>query len=276
MKLEEWSGNKITIRPSAVDGFLTCPLQWYQQHILGKSSVPGARAAIGTAIHAGIEEEWRKAIASGKKDFNLSAMQDRAVFELQELDNADSLAYDPGENIATAEVEAAAGVATYLEDIVPFTDIPTAVECRFSIQLANPIAERLSGTVDYLAPGVIADTKTSKRKPIPESYVTQQSLYTLLAEENGHKVEHNLIHGVVLKGKPEGHILTLHPNVPRAKAAVNVMLQTLDVLSQDIVPAELLFRGNPKHYLCDKRYCSHYNTCPYVKGDEPKPTKVLL
>lgn len=275
MKLEEWDGRKITIRPSAVDAFVTCPLQWYNNHILGKDTIPGARAAIGTAIHAAVESGWRDAIVKGKKDFNLSAMQDLAIAEFQTLD-ANGLSYDPGENSTSAEAEVTQGVATYNEDIAPFADIPIAVEERYSIDINNPVAERLSGTVDYISKDAIADTKTSKRKPIAESYTTQQSLYKLLAEENGRTVTHSYIHGVVLKSAPAGHILKLEPNIPRAKAMVNSMLKTLDIMSQDIVPVEVLFRGNPKHYLCDERYCALHKTCPFVKGDVPIKKAVKL
>lgn len=275
--LENWDGTKPTIRPSAVDGFAQCSRQWAMTHIGGISSMPGARAAIGTAIHAAVEQEWKQAIVTGKKDFNVSAMQDLAAAELAELDQ-EGLNYDEGENLNSATGEASKGVQTFAEDIAPFTDIPIAVETRFTVELDHPIFENLSGTVDYINKDTIADLKTSKRKPVPQSYTTQQSIYKYLAEANGQVVKHNYIQGVVLKAKPEGHILELEPDIERAKMLVNTMLDVGEVFSRQIVHPDVLFRGNPKYYLCDSKYCALYSTCPYVKGDlkaEDKP-KVKL
>jgi hypothetical protein len=282
-KLQLWDGNKIIIRPSAVDGFAQCSYQWYHAHVLGQSTIPGARAAIGTAIHAAAENEWTKAIASGQKDFNKSAMHDAAIAELHEL-NKLGLQYDDGENLNTAEVTALEGVDAYADDISPFVDIPIAVEVRYTIDIDNPVVKAVSGTIDYLGNGVVADTKTSKRKPVVESYTTQQSIYKLLAEQGvtndgvlGSPVYRNQIHGVILgKTGAAGTILDLTPNVPRAKVLVNSMLETLEIMAKDIVPPEVLFRGNPKYYLCDKKYCALYSICPFVKGDEPAPKAIKL
>lgn len=282
-KLQLWDGNKIVIRPSAVDGFAQCSYQWYHAHVLGQSTIPGARAAIGTAIHAATENEWTKAIASGNKDFNKSAMHDAAIAELHELDKL-GLQYDEGENLNTAEVTALEGVDAYADDISPFVDIPIAVEVRYTIDIDNPVVKAVSGTIDYLGNGVIADTKTSKRKPVVESYTTQQSIYKLLAEQGvtnegkaGMPVYRNQIHGVVLaKTGAAGTVLDLTPNVPRAKVLVNSMLETLEIMAKDIVPPEVLFRGNPKYYLCDKKYCALYNICPFVKGEAPEPKAIKL
>lgn len=264
--LENWDGNKVTIRPSAIDGFIQCSRQWAMTHIGGVRSMPGARAAIGTAIHAAVENEWKLSIATGKKDFNITAMQDLAAAELATLDQ-DGLNYDDGENLNTATGEAVKGVETFAEDIAPFTDIPVAVETRFTVSLDHPIFENLSGTVDYISSDSIADLKTSKRKPVPANYSTQQSIYKYLAEANGRTVKHNLIQGVVLKAKPEGHIMELKPEMDKAKMLVNTMLDVAEVFSKQIIHPDVLFRGNPKYYLCSDKYCALHSTCPYVKGE---------
>jgi len=264
--LENWDGEKITIRPSAVDSFMNCPRQWAMTHIGGVPSTNGGRAAIGTSIHAAVEQEWKEAILTKKKDFNVTAMADLAAAELAEMDLA-GVNYDLGEDLNTATGEAVKGVKAFVEDIVPFTDIPVAVEERYTIDLDNPVAARLSGTVDYISEDAIADVKTSKRKPVVANYNTQQTIYKLLAEANGRTVNHSLIQGVVLKAKPEGHILALEPQVAKAKFAVNTLLEVLDVFSKQTIEPAMLFRGNPKYYLCSNKYCALYNDCPFVQGD---------
>lgn len=269
--LENFDGEKIVIRPSAVDGFMQCPRQWAMTHIAGIPSIPGARAAIGTAIHSAVEQEWKEAMVTGKKDFSHSAMADLAAAELQELDQ-EGVKYDEGEDINSATSEAVKGTAAFADDIAPFTDIPIAVEERYTIDIDNPVVKAVSGTVDYVNKNEIADVKTSKRKPVPANYTTQQSIYKMLAEANGRTVNRNLIQGVILKARPEGTILNLEPNIEKAKLAVNSMLDVAEAFYSGVRPS-LLFRGNTKYYLCQAKYCALHSTCPYAKGeikDQPK------
>jgi len=275
--LENWDEDKITMRPSAVDTFANCSRQWAMTFLGGVKSMPGARAAIGTAIHAAVEQEWSESILTRQKNFNVTAMADRAEAELAEMDQ-EGLNYDTGESLETAIGEAAKGSKVFAEDIVPFTDIPLAVEERYSMDLNHPVIERLSGTVDYISSDTIADVKTSKRKPVPQSYSTQQSIYKILAEHNGRTVKHSMIQGVTLKAKPEGHILELTPEPEKAKVAVNTVLDVTGIFHQQVVSPDILFRGNPKYYLCSSKYCALHATCPYVQGkiDTTTPKKVTL
>lgn len=274
--LESFDGSKIIIRPSAIDGYFNCPRQWALTFLGDQPTIPGARAAIGTAIHAGVENEWKKAMASGQKDFNLTAMQDCAIDELQELDKQ-GLQYDANENLSTAESTVVDGTVAFVDDIVPFTEIPDAVEERYTIDLEHPVVNAVSGTVDYISKNAIADVKTSKRKPVPSSYATQQSVYKMLAEANGRTVEHSLIQGVVLKKVPDGHIMELEPKVDQAKYMLNSMLDTLEVFNEQKVAPEVMFRGNPKYYLCSEKYCAAHSICPYVQGTAmQEQTKVKL
>ena len=258
--------DKITIRPSAVDTFFTCPYQWYNTFLLGKRTIPSARAAIGTAIHAAAQVLWTDAILAKKVDDNRSKLTDAAIASFQEQ-HEEGLQYDNGEDQNTAETSVVEGVHTFVDDIVPFTPIPLAVETRVSIKMDHPVVAEIAGTIDYLSNDTIADLKTSRRKPIPASYTTQQSVYKFLAEKNGYNVQHNVIQGVVLKAKPEGHIMQLEPKVEQTRYQLNMMLDTLRLYYEDKVSPEVLFRGNNKHYLCSPKYCTLYgNECQYTKG----------
>lgn len=275
MKLD-WNGEKLRLRPSSIDGFFTCPRQWAGYYIGGERSMPGARAAIGTGIHAGVEEMWKEAIVTKKKDPNVTMMEDAAVDEFLKIDQEDDLMYNNGENSNTAEGEIRGGIRAFLEDCEPFLDIPMAVEERYTIPLDHIMVEDLSGTVDYITPNRIDDVKTSKRKPVPANFMTQQSIYTMLAQANGIDVQHNCIQGVVLKTKPQGHILELEPNVPQAKLLVNTILDTLKVFHKDIIDPNILFRPNTKHYLCSPKYCSFYGKSCTATGGQAEPTQHVV
>lgn len=261
------NNTEITIRPSSVDSFLQCPYQWAKTFLEGIPSIPGNRAAIGTGIHRGAEVLWSDAIKTGKKDCNITMITDAAV-ESYEEEFKKGVQLDDDETMSGSIDEVAAGCRAFVDDIAMYVPIPVAVESRFTIDITNhPLVKAVSGTVDYLGTDNISDLKTSKRKPTPANYTTQQSIYKMLAEANGHDVQYNTIQGIVLKKAPEGLVMPIETDVTQAKALINVMLDTLEVAAQDIVPLEVLFRGNPKYFLCSNKYCSLYSTCPFVKGD---------
>jgi hypothetical protein len=260
--------DKMIIRPSSVDNFYQCSHQWYRTFIRGESSKTNSRAAIGTAIHAGVEQMWTESIEAKDYRYNQSASVDKALEAFKEEEKK-GMQYDSGETNGTCSKEIMQGIDTFVEDVVPWTSIPTAVEQRYTVAIdGHEMVGGISGTVDYIHTGlgIISDVKTSKRKPTPANYTTQQSIYKYLAEENGIKVNTNTIQAVVLKKVPEGHILEMPTNVPQAKALVNNLLDTLDVYMEDIMSPDVLFRGNPKYYLCSAKYCAFHSTCKYTNG----------
>lgn len=260
------NNDSIRLRPSAVDSFYGCSYQWGKSFLEGSSSIPNSRAAIGTAIHAGVEVMWVDAIANKKKDPNLSMMTDAAMQSWKD-ETHDGIQFGNNEDEGSCAVEIIKGTEAFVEDIVPFTSIPTAVEEFYKIDIDHPMVAELGGTVDYINSDTIADVKTSKRKSGPEGHTVQQSIYKYLANANGHNIKHNLIQQVVLKKQPEGAIQTLDADIPLAKYLVNGILDTLELVNKDIAPIETLMRPNPKHMFCSEKFCAHYNTCPAIKGN---------
>jgi hypothetical protein len=274
------NNEQLRLRPSSIDNFSQCSWQWAKIFLEGHRSASGGRAAIGTSIHRAAEVMWKEAIASGKKDPNVSMMTDAAVQDLQGQVKDYEIKFDEGENVNTATVEIVRGTQAFIDDIVPFSPIPTGVEEFYTMAIDHPIVTELGGTVDYIGHGVIADLKTSKRKPTTSNYVTQQSIYKMLAEHNGVKVDTNLIQGVSLKKSgAEGHILTMDTNVRQTKELVNNLLDTLEVFATDTVDPKVLFRANTSYYLCSPKYCGFYNTpdCPTTyEGEQTPKSKIKL
>ena len=267
------NNDAIRIRPSAVESFYGCSYQWGKAFLEGITSIPNSRAAIGTAIHAGVEAMWNDAIDNNKKDPNISMMTDAAMTAWKD-ETHDGIQYGDGENEGSCAVEIIKGTEAFVEDIVPFTAIPNAVETFFKVDIDNPMVSELGGTVDYISDTTIADVKTSKRKSGAEGYTIQQSIYKYLANQNGANIEHNLIQQVVLKKQPEGAIMTLEADIDQAKYLVNGILDTMELVAKDVAPIETILRPNPKHIFCSERFCAHYRTCPAIKGNL-KPAEVV-
>ena len=259
---------KIRIRPSSLAGFVSCPKQWYNVFILGETTIPNVRAIIGTGIHAGAEAVWREAIKTQEKKPNLTMMKDAAVEAYdKEIKESEQVKYDSDINDNIARATIIKGTKAYAEDIMPFTIIPKKVETRVTVKIDHPIVKDISGTIDYLTEDTIADIKTSKRKVVPQGHTLQQSVYTYLANENGYNITSNQIQGIILaKTKIVGGIDALETNIPQAKYIINNLLDRLEALHNGTDP-ELLFPGNPKHYLCSDMYCSLRPTCKFVHGD---------
>lgn len=260
---------KITIRPSSVSSFVSCQWQWYNVFVLGHMTIPSARAAIGTGVHKGAEVMWNEAMKTGFKDLSkggIDTFVDAAVEETRAEAKNNELKFDPGEDVNTAIDETAKGTRTFMRDIAPSTDIPEAVEKRFTVKIEHDLVDNISGSIDYIGHGIIADIKTSKKKPTPANYTLQQSTYKFLAESNGVQVDRNLIQGVVMKKEQVGHILELEPNVGQAKMMINNILDKLDIIKDGNVDPSAVFTGNPNNFLCNPRYCNMYDTCPFVQG----------
>lgn len=260
------NNDSIRIRPSAVVGFYDCAYRWGKSFLEGSNSIPNSRAAIGTAIHAGVEAMWTEAIKTGTKDPNLSMMTDAAMQSWKE-ETHDGVAFGDGETDGTCAVEILNGTETFVEDILPFSSIPTAVEKFYKVDLIHPLVSEVGGTIDYITKDTIGDLKTSKRKTGPDGHRVQQSIYKYLANANGENIKHNLIQQVVLKKQPEGAILTLDADIDNAKYLINGILDTLDLVAKDVAPIETLLRPNASSMFCSPRFCSHYDTCPGVSGN---------
>jgi CRISPR/Cas system-associated exonuclease Cas4 (RecB family) len=258
---------KIIIRPSSIASFVSCPRQWYNVFILGHNTIPNVRAVIGTGIHAGAEALWKEAIKTkDKSNPNMSMVNDAAIEAYDEEAKLGNLQYeeDVDDNIARATI--LKGTKAFIEDIVPYTKIPINVETRVTVDINHCMVKGISGTIDYISRDTIADIKTSKRKIVPQSHQIQQSIYTYLAENNGYNIKNTLIQGVVLaKTKTVGGIDRLQTNIRQAKYIVNNLLDRLDALHAGVDP-DMLFPGNPKHYLCSDRYCNLRPSCPFVHG----------
>ena len=267
----------IRLRPSALDGFFGCSFQWGKTFLEGCKSIPNSRAAIGTAVHASAERLWTESIAANSKVVNLSSMLD-AGMEAWKEEEQKGMQFGDNESSGTCAAEIIVGVNTFVEDIVPFSQIPVATEQFFKVDIEHKLVSELGGTVDYITENTIADLKTGKRKPSVANYSTQQSIYKYLAQANGVDVKHNLIQSVVFKKVPEGSIIPMETNVPQAKDLVNIVLDTLDLVLLDVAPIETVLRPNPKYMFCGARFCEFYGKCPGTmsSASTPRVAKVKL
>lgn len=252
----------ITIRPSSLSSFLNCPYQWMRVHLYGERTIPSARAVIGTSIHKSAEVMWNEAILTGKKDLNISKAEDIAVAEYEELSKQDAISFDDVDPFDAARI-VASGAKAFMQDIAPITDIPDAVEKRYSFDLGHNI--RVSGSCDYVKDNILGDIKSTKRKPATAHYLLQQSCYAILRDMNNEPTTTALIQAVVFGKETRGEVIELELDKAKAKYVVNHMAEKIKIWKQDVVDEKMLFGCNTEWYLCSPKYCSLHGKCPATK-----------
>lgn len=267
----ELNRTEITIRPSSIISYQQCRRSWALVHLEGRRSGSNARAVVGTAVHKAGEVMWNEAIKTGEKDLNVTRAADCAVEEFDKLCKDNEPTYNGDDTPDSARLLVSNGAKVFMTDIAEYTDIPLFAEKRYAVPISDhPIVKEVGGTIDYISTNTIADIKTSKRTISPYGHVLQQSIYKYVAEENGHTIDYCLLQGVVFTKKPKGTIVSLEPNIPRAKYAVNNMLATLRAFYDGGDP-DVLFPGNTGYYLCSQMYCGFYDSCKFVNGDVAPP-----
>lgn len=250
---------KIVIRPSSLATYVNCPYKWYLMVVEKQPVIPKPIMVAGTAVHKGAEVGYREKIDTGKLP-PVSVMKDAAVQEFQEKIKE---AATEGEDINKYEKIVVEDIDLYQPKMEKVE--PKAVEEHFRVEFDSKYVEALEGTADIILNRGIADIKTTNRKAVPSNYTLQLSAYALLFEKNKNKeITFAEIHNIV-NGK-EALILPAPLSKQQVKFIINNLIDTIELMYEKDIKPEILFKGNPKSYLCSELYCDNYKTCPFVRG----------
>lgn len=253
---------KLTIRPSSIQQFLGCPAQWFRAQILQDFQRPAAAATAGTSLHKGAEVGYSEKIKSGSLP-PLSVLTDAVTEEWKKLNSEQDLEYGKDENFNTYEKDLVQGMKDYYTEIMPEADV-IDVEKRYTVNIKDhPVFANLSGSIDAVIKGGIADIKFTKRKTSADKYTLQQSAYMLLRQLNGEECNFLEIHNVI-RGKGV-EVMPLKGRTDYVRSVLNMILDTTRTFYE--TGCSSLFRGTNSHafYLCSEQWCGYWNKCPYVK-----------
>lgn len=259
------------IRSSEISVVFSCPLRYYVQKILGKQMPSTAPAAIGTAVHKSTAAYDESRLDSNKARW--LTIDDTAEAILEHF-------ADPGEEINWEDVsmdkavERAVGVhMRYCTEIAP-THTYTHVENTFDTMPIEvevdeeSIRLELTGTVDrvFQRDGKfgVADLKTGAAACAQSSgkHKAQLGAYELLSEFNlGILIEES---GELIKLQTSSNFKVAVQDVSEAREA---LLGNEEFPGMLYHLARMLKSGdfycNPNSWLCNKKYCPHYNKCIY-------------
>lgn len=240
------------ISPSQINMYLRCPAQYYFRYVEGLILPPRAAMTRGTAVHRGIEANYRQKIES-HEDMSLTEVQDITAAIFDEL--AENTEWD--EDRGKTKDAAIQLIGVYHEELAP-TVQPAYIEQRVEIPLEGT-DRTLLGFIDLIdAQDNIRDTKTTKRTP-PANTIDKNLQLTAYAlayrtltgkEEAGVKLDY-LIHSKTPK------TVTLE-----AKRTEDDILRFLGITQGIIRGIEGdVFYPNPDNYLCNEKWCGYWNEC---------------
>jgi len=255
----------ITIRPSGVSSFMSCPKKYAAHNFMGYKGWGSFATVRGTGVHSGAEQIWTESIKAGSKIINKTQAQDAAVQSVERAFEDEDIRLDDTDFTQTkdnAKDAAASGVASYC-DLAQDIEVPLLVEHFMEFDLGDNII--LKGTADFIgSDGRIEDIKTSSKKATTSMYTAQLSVYARLAELNDIKVdmENSRIQNIAyLKDKVQGHLLPFKLNHTLSSYLVNTLKDRSILVRQNPYELDLLFPANPSSYLCSSKYCAYYDKC---------------
>ena len=260
-----------TIRASSFGGLFDCGYRWEGEHLLRIRRATSLRAHLGTSIHASTAAFDQAALAGDPISANDAAdVFVRTLYEPAE----DVDTRDPKLSLREAERIGLTLHARYCAEIAPVmryesVEMPLA---PMHLNCGNGIEIKFTGTMDRArvartsAGKVITDLKTGGRL-ISEGVVStkgraaQLGTYQLLSEHtDGEQTAGAQI--IALQTTS-----TMQVGVSRVFDAKRQLVGTPGAPGLIEMAAKMfklgLFPPNPQSVLCDKKYCSRWNACPY-------------
>lgn len=257
------TNGKLVLRPSGLQQFINCPIQWFQASLLHNYQRPAAAAEAGSSLHKGAEVGYTEKIKTGKLP-PLSVVTDATVEEWKLRNENGDIEFKDGQDYSKIETELVQDITNYHSEVMQECN-PLAVETRYSFDIDHPIFSAISGTIDIDLEGGLADIKRTSKSigNNTAKYILQQSIYAWLKGENGKLCVSGEIHNVV--ANKDSKVVPLNFNINYAKFIVN---QILDVTRDFWETGNVnLFRGSSpvSNYLCSPNWCGYWNSCHYVK-----------
>lgn len=262
MKVEE---NRVFVRQSWLKDMMLCP----QRALLAQRAPEFVKtndsAAVGTAVHAGIEQAL--------KGQALSFAAEVALGKMEELIN---------EGVRTTNLDPkklhghVAGLFNaWVTDIMPHVPADGLCEFKFQVPTNRTVGDYevwFEGTIDYAANAGLWDWKTSSRKYSPLEKQTQDiqaSVYWFAATQlQLVDPEAPFNFGVMVRTeKPYGQIVGVRRTTAHAnfviEQAVSAVAYAFSMASHD------KWLINDQHHLCSQRWCPWWSICKGAHISEP-------
>lgn len=264
--------NRVFVRQSWLKDMLLCPERARLAVVQPEFRTQNDSAAIGTAVHAGIE-----AVLSGR--CSVSDAPEHSLFKFRELERA-------GINHTNVNPDSWHGhvvglTAAWAKDICPRVPIGGSCEVPFAVPtgaIVNGMEMWFEGTMDYLHPDGIWDWKTAARKYSileKQSQDIQSSIYSFAGHALGVVPEKSIFSfGVMIRvNNHYGQIVSINRSKAHGdfvvKQAMSAVATACAMMKGEDSPTEDRWLINDQHYLCSQRWCSWWSVCKGAHISEP-------
>lgn len=248
------------LSPTQLETYLRCGEAYRRRYVEGERIPPGIVALQGTGVHVGAEVNFRQKIQTGS-DLPVRDIVDASVdgFDRQ---LGEGWSVDPeGPSVGDARDEVASLATVLAKEVCPEYQ-PTHVEQTVKIEL--PGSHDMLGVIDLAADGRVVDLKTTSkvwsqdtinRSPQVTFYAAAHRLLT------GEIAQEVVIENLVKTKKPKRVKLTSTRDTKDfAALAARINAVSAGINAGVFVPAE---SGS---WMCSRRWCGYYDSCPYVNG----------
>jgi hypothetical protein len=248
-------GAQLVLSASSVAAYQTCHYRWRLEYIEMHSSVMGLPAAIGQAVHSGVEA-WYKGFLMGVADPALlkvahDVLRTTFIFETASM-------ADPEEPLDKALVQAQRVLQSYIEDVASITT-PVLIEYGFLLSINGIL---FSGHLD-LADNErkVRDLKVKKTKPrnAKELYGFSRVGYALGYRDATGEEESDFQLDVMIRLKRDRPYHVPFSTGPVTPGEIGVFAATLERTAEGIARGD--FRPTGLGISC--RYCPVKHACEY-------------
>jgi len=265
---------RVFVRQSWLKDVLLCPERARLSYTKPEFKVTNDSAAIGTAVHAGIE-----AILT-----NTVPLVDGPIVSLAKFRQLES--ESPGINHTNINPDhwhghVVALTNAWIQDIYP--RVPSGGFCEKSFEVftgesVNGYELWFEGTMDYLHPNGVWDWKTAARKYSlleKQTQDVQASIYSFAANKMGVVKEKSIFNfGVMIRGSnATGQIVSVSRSKAHGdfviKQAMSAVAYAFAMTNNTGVPTDERWLVNDQHYLCSQRWCSWWSVCKGAHISEP-------
>jgi hypothetical protein len=263
MRVDE-ENKRVFVRQSWLKDMLLCPERSRLSVVQPEFKTTNDSAAIGTAVHAGIE-----AVLNNHCSPTDAYVLSLARFAEMEAEGIRHTNVEP----STWHGHVVGLTNAWVKDIYPHVTLGGQSEVKFSVPTGSYVNDYelwFEGTMDYLHEDGIWDWKTAARKYSlneKQSQDVQSSIYTFAGTKLGVLNDCSSFNfGVMIRVRDAyGQIITVNRTKAHTdfviKQAMSAVAYGFAMTNGTGIPTDNRWLINDQHYLCSERWCPWWSVC---------------
>ncbi len=256
--------NRVFVRQSWLKDMLLCPERARLSVVQPEFKTQNDSAAIGTAVHAGIESVLAGHATTSDAPYV-------SLTKFKELESAGINHTNVNPELWHSHVRGL--TEAWVRDIMPHVPLGGQTEVPFSVStgtIVNGMELWFEGTMDYLHEWGIWDWKTAARKYSileKQSQDIQSSIYSFAGHRLGITKEKSIFNfGVMIRVSDSyGQIVSVSRSKAHSdfviKQAMSAVTTACAIMKDNDLPTDERWLINDQHYLCSQRWCPWWSVC---------------